>query len=269
MIMEAMRLSLIDHEEQQRKQREEEAKKARETAGGPETAQAAALSPSAPSSQSGVGPGGSSASAVSLPPITHDASFSADLLLSSPHFRPGSGAASGSGSAGAMAPSAQSAERSSGSRKGHGHSMSALDAALRSVVTTAGAIGSPPGMSSPDSTTTVAASASARDVLPQSSPPLAVVTDSHDVAPSSPAVQVGAASSEILDDAATEASTPLGSEAPTPQRMDSYASSMAPSNYDVLLSSPESSPPDSPLLDRPSSSRAPSEADSSESAATS
>lgn len=256
MVMEAMRLSLIEHEEQQRRQKEEEAKKQRAAAEGNEgTAQNADASSSTASDTPAPAPStgaGASSTMMSLPPIMHESSFSADFLSASSLSGSNSGIISDGASSVLTPSSSQTIEHSPSGR--NGHSTSVLDAALRSAASTASAIASPSLSSSSDSTPQVASVTEVPSLPSQPSAQAPTAEDSQ-VPSDSPAEGAGEG-----DEADSERSG-----LPIPQRMASYASSLAPSNYDPLPSSPDSSPSDRPLLEVPSS-KMTSDAGSSEAA---
>ncbi|KAI0340584.1 hypothetical protein BDW22DRAFT_1359978 [Trametopsis cervina] len=220
MIMEAMRLSLIDHEEQQRKQREEEEKKKRDagsSAAGPAEANAGSSSSAAPTNAPP-----STEAPTSLSPSSSNArTASADPRSSSPPR---------------VSPEMSTAWGRT--------SMSALEAALRSATTAATAVATPPEQE-----------AAAPVSQPQSppAPPPPEVSRTRDETPAIPIPIITTpppsehtpAHDENAASAEPGRAEPAG--LPPPIRSMSFASSVVSEDtqnggvYDVLPSSPSSS----------------------------
>ncbi|EKM55661.1 uncharacterized protein PHACADRAFT_256442 [Phanerochaete carnosa HHB-10118-sp] len=245
MVMEAMRLSLLEEEERQRKQREEEEKKRREQGGTAElTTEGSGL--------------GSSSTAASTTSTTPPAQTSPGLLLPTsggPISRPRSSSSD----------SRRSGEPSSGPGSQRSHSpASAIGAAIRSATNTASAVSSPPRehevpglVASQVSSPEVASPDLARLELPanHTNDSAAIFTITP---PEGNTIDLPVTTPE--DDGARPEDTPTRSTQPLPvQRNMSFTSSIDPrtdgESYDYLPSSPGSSTSSlaqKPLLDSPS-----------------
>ncbi len=234
MVMEAMRLSLLDHEAQQRRQQEEEAKKQRE--------ETAAGGGGITKGESGDAPSASSEGAPSAPVSANEQSgFAAQLTVessSAPHSRTSTSSqlppSLGSGHL-SPTPDPLSSEQSPGRRSGRSSPSSpyGISAAILSAASTATAVASP-------------SEREPSDPLAEIPPTSASITDGNS-GPRTP-------SPDSMDNIPTtsEASEFSGNGQPItqPPQPPSFASSAYPS-YDVLPSSPESSISDKPLLDVP------------------
>lgn len=230
MVMEAMRLSLLEHEAQQRRQQEEETKKKREeaAAGDSSTTEASGEAPSA-SSDSG---------AISAPVVANE---SARLVIepdSVPRSRTSTSSqvlpSSGSGHL-SPTPGRLSSEQSPGRRSGRSSPSSpyGISAAILSAASTATAVGSPSEREPSDPPT---------DVLSASAP----IVDGN----SGPRTPSPDSTDNITAISDPTESSGNGQAITQPPQPPSFASSAYPS-YDVLPSSPESSVSDKPLLDAP------------------
>ena len=247
MVMEAMRLSLLEHEAQQRRQKEEEEKRQKEEA---EAAAASAASDASDTQDrpSEDRPGQSQTGAPStvtqitsseptpqLQPVGDGDSISRSRTSTSSHARTSSTSPSGH-----LTPPSDPVGGGShrGRRSGRSTPTSqygAISAAVLSATSTASAVASPSPEREPsdplaETEATVAGPASAstvEEVAAAQIPPPVVLAGEPEVSDSSsndPAV-----------------------ERPALEHPPSFASSAAPSSYDVLPSSPESTG-DKPLL---------------------
>ncbi|GJE86991.1 RING-HC finger protein [Phanerochaete sordida] len=241
MVMEAMRLSLLEEEERQRKQNEEEEKKRKAQSGANE-----------PTTE---GSGAGSSVAVAPTPVTTPPAQTSPALLS-----PTSAGPIG------RARSASSASRRSGdglSQRSHSPG-SAVVAAIRSAVNTANAVGSPPReheissslssqVSSPEFTSPDLAGPELPASHTNDSAATVRVTPPENSAGELPG-------STVEEDGVRPETTPTTSTHPLPmERNMSFTSSIEPrtdgESYDYLPSSPGSSTSSlaqKPLLDSPS-----------------
>lgn len=233
MVMEAMRLSLLEHEAQQRRQQEEEAKKQREAAagGGGTTEEGSGEAPPA-APQPGPLPA----------PITVNESTGSNQLDADPSSAPRSRTSTSSNappSSGSGHLSPTSDQPSGEQSPGRGSSRSSpsppysISAAIFSAVSTATAVASP-------------SEREPSDPLAEALPMSASTTDGN----SGP--QTPSPDATVNVPTISEVPQSLGNgqsiTQPPPPQPPSFASSAYPS-YDVLPSSPESSVSDKPLLD--------------------
>ncbi|KAI0807201.1 hypothetical protein C8Q74DRAFT_1313087 [Fomes fomentarius] len=241
MVMEAMRLSLLEHEAQQRRQKEEEEKRQKEEA-------AAAAANGVDAAQGEHSGGRSSEAAPSIEPavppalVPSDSSASqsglqADSLPRSESLTPSIVRASSPSPSRHLSPSSDPVNCSSQGGRSSGRSTPSsphgvISAAVLSAASTASAVASPspeleqsPLQSEPTETGSSSASAPTGSQTP--SP---VVVDSEP-----------AHADTSSDDQTTD--RPVLDNAP------SFGSSAAPSTYDVLPSSPESTVLTKPLVD--------------------
>ncbi|OBZ75261.1 Protein SIP5 [Grifola frondosa] len=245
MVMEAMRLSLIEHEEQQRRQREEEAKKqaAEGSAQGAQTqgesAGSSSATPTAPPAvvEDTSAPTSATATPPESSPISSPRSTDAESSLLSP-LTPVS-----VGESLQMPPSASQSRTSldtstsqnqfSGRRSGRTSPApySAISAAAVSAASTASAVASP-SFERP----------SIEPNAPEESATL--VNDDH----SQPRIPQPHTDADGTDDAATADTLPGSRPISVAQRNTSFTSSIVPSQYDVLPSSPDSNVSRKPLL---------------------
>ncbi|KAI1787908.1 hypothetical protein LXA43DRAFT_975080 [Ganoderma leucocontextum] len=236
MVMEAMRLSLLEHEAQQRRQQEEEAKKRREEGapgGGNTTGEQSGEAPSASSE-----PG-----APSAPVPANESTGSAPQLAaetgSAPRSRTSTSSrgppSSGSGHL-SPTPGRPNGEQSSGRRSGRSSppSQYGISAVVLSAASTATAVANPSPEYEPS------------DPLAEVPPTSAPTTDGNS------GLQTPSPDSTDNIPTISEPSESSGNGQPVAQspHPPSFASSAYPS-YDVLPSSPESSISDKPLLDSP------------------
>ncbi|KAM5539058.1 hypothetical protein V8D89_007281 [Ganoderma adspersum] len=229
MVMEAMRLSLLEHEAQQRRQQEEEAKKREEaTAGDSRTTE-----------ESGEAHPASSESGAPPVPVAADESTSLAIETdSAPRSRTSTSSqvspSSGSGHL-SLTPGRLSSEQSPGRRSGRSSPSSpyGISAAILSAASTATAV----------------ASLSERE---PSDPPTEVPPTSASIADgtSGPRTPSPDSTDNILTISEPSESSGNGQAITQPPQPPSFASSAYPS-YDVLPSSPESSVSDKPLLEAP------------------
>ena len=230
MVMEAMRLSLLEHEAQQRRQQEEEAKKKREEA---------AAGDSSTTEESGEAPSTSSEFAAPSAPVSLNEStgLAADTG-SAPRSRTSTTSqAPPSSSSGHLSPTPGrvSSEQSPGRQSGRSSPSSpyGISAAILSAASTATAVASPSEHES---------SEPAGDVPPRS----ASTMDGN----SGPRTPSPASTDNVPTISEPSESSGNGQAIIQPPQPPSFASSAYPS-YDVLPSSPESSISDKPLLDVP------------------
>lgn len=243
MVMEAMRLSLLEHEAQQRRQKEEEEKRQKE-----EAAAAAAIGVEAAQGEHSGGRS-SEAAAPSIEPAVPPALVPSDNSASQPGLQAGSLPRSE-----ASTPSIVRASSPSPSR----HLSPSSD-----PVNSSSQGGRSSGRSTPSSPHGVISAA----VLSASSTASAVASPSPELEPSNPL------ESEPTDTGSSSSAPPTGSQTPPTVVVDSepahtdtssddhttdrpvldnapsFGSLAAPSSYDVLPSSPESTVLTKPLLD--------------------
>ncbi|KAI0361901.1 hypothetical protein OH77DRAFT_2890 [Trametes cingulata] len=249
MVMEAMRLSLLEHEAQQRRQQEEEAKRQRE-----EAAASAAAGNTEQSSAEAVA--GSTGSAASSQPTPDDSTPPPPPPPNDPAIaRSGTPVPSIPATSPSPAPSGLLSPADAGSSGQPSGQRSGRSSPLQQDAVTAAS-----GEASPSSHD--ASSEPAAEAEPTSA------STAHDH--SRPRTPVSA--SVTANDTPTIAEPPQGgeedSDAPLMDRTTSFASSLAPSSYDVLPSSPDSSISNKPLLDGAAMNpTAPTDGDSSAAAA--
>ncbi|KAI0374695.1 hypothetical protein BV20DRAFT_960843 [Pilatotrama ljubarskyi] len=250
MVMEAMRLSLLEHEAQQRRQQEEEAKRQRE-----EAAASAAAANTGESSAETVAGSTESTSSPQLtpadstpppppPPIDSAIARSVNPIASVPTTSPSPAPSGPLSPADANSNGEQSSQRSG--RSSPSLQQDAIDPAVPSAASAA------TGSSSHNEHSESVAEAE----------PSAAHGRSRPRTPASTAV--------ATDQAPTIAEPPQGeqdSDVPLMDRTASFTSSLAPSSYDVLPSSPDSSMSNKPLLDGAAMSPTAANGDSSAAAA--
>ncbi|KAI0957131.1 hypothetical protein AcW1_005621 [Taiwanofungus camphoratus] len=257
MVMEAMRLSLLEHEEQQRREREEEAKKQQQATNGDtpdaQTQSEGAGSPSTEVTPPGTAPvtiiGHTSDSSTSVPASSVSTQYAAPAnrtdrdspLPPTPIYTPEADFSPDSNE-----PTPEIITTSAPSEDGQRDpsslpSFSALNAALTVAASTASAVASPSAESlasgetaSPPPTNTLSAALSS-----------AVSTASAIASPSAESLSY----SSSLGRPASRPRTPMSTDGMNGLLDESYASSCAPSHYDMLSSSPDSAISHKPLLD--------------------
>ncbi|KAI0646878.1 hypothetical protein C8Q79DRAFT_999983 [Trametes meyenii] len=237
MVMEAMRLSLIEHEAQQRRQQEEEAKKQRDEAAASGNPEGTTPEAAASSTESATTPAPLSGDATPATLQSQNGSRTAHSRTASPSIPPASPSRA---PVGLLSPTnVPSVDNQSGRRSGRSSpSPDTLAAAVLSAASTASAVASPSPERELPAPILEAEPTSASTVQDSSRPhtpvPLSNVTNDL---PSIAEPSVGQGST-------------VPPSLPPIVRPPSLSSSLAPSaSYDVLPSSPDSTISNKPLLD--------------------